>query len=78
MRRGENLSADVMKYNGLEDLKESEAAELEERDPEVVPSIHLFHPEAFEEEDWSAVLQVSKVTPEELQAVAVKISKVRQ
>ena len=49
---------------------------MEEIDEEISHDVHHFHPEAYQNEEWSRVLQEAKVTPEELKDIAILISKI--
>ena len=49
---------------------------MEELDEEISHDVYHFHPEAYEKEEWSSVLQEAKVTPEELKDMAILISKI--
>ena len=62
MRRTGIEQQEVQVFEGLNDLLESEAIEVEDIDLEIKSQKFHFHPEAYREEDWPEVLKGMRVS----------------
>ena len=67
MRRNDVEVSEIQEFVGLEDLKETEEQELEDRDLELSHTAFHFYPEAYGERDWVKELRDSTVNPMELE-----------